>query len=112
MNSLHEQIADAFSEDVVSFMKTDFEEQVAIIRDPETGEETLHKLSGEDIAEDEFYALLFFEKGWTACLLSLQAMGNDYVDKGMKVTYAESPDEELEQGDTDARNESDSRGDD
>jgi len=112
MTSLHEQIADAFGQDVVTFMKQDFEEHVAIIRDPETGEETLHKLSGEDIAEDEFYALLFFEKGWTACLVSLQAMGNEYVDKGVRIAYPESSDGEDDERDAYDDDNSNSRRDD
>lgn len=83
----NEDVVRAFSDDIREMMEEHFDEPVAIIRDPETGEETLHKISGDDISESEYYALTYFELGWNAALRSFERMGASYLDSAIERSY-------------------------
>lgn len=83
----NEEVIRAFSADIIEMMEEHFNETVSIIRDPETEEETLHKVSGDDISESEYYALLYFELGWNAALRSFERMGASYLDSAIEKSF-------------------------
>lgn len=87
MNSLNDEVIRAFQRDIINMMEEEFDEKVAIIQDPETEEETLHKVSGEEISESEFYALTYFEMGWNMCLKSIETMGNTILTEHIEDAY-------------------------
>lgn len=84
---LENAVLRAFQADIVTMMEEEFDERVSIIQDPETGEETLHKISGGEISESEFYALSFFEMGWNAALRSFEEMGTSQLTAAVEEIY-------------------------
>lgn len=80
MDEINQEVIKAFQRDIVDMMYDEFGERVAIIQDPETEEETLHKISGEDISEDEYYALTYYELGWNSALRSFEKMGESQLE--------------------------------
>ena len=90
----NEDVIRAFAADITEMMEEQFGEAVSIIRDPETEEETLHKISGEDISESEYYALTYFELGWNAALRSFERMGASYLYSAIEQSYLDEGDAE------------------
>lgn len=76
---LNNKVIESFQSDVISMMQEQFEQSVAIVEDPETGDVTLFREDGEDISETEHFALFFFESGWNAALKSFERMGASYA---------------------------------
>lgn len=81
-------ISDAFNRDLRDMIRFQFEEDIGIIRDPETEEEIVAKISGEDFDEEETYAISFYELGWQAALFSLHQIGRQLVDNGDEGLYS------------------------
>jgi hypothetical protein len=100
-NELNEAVLRAFQTDIIAMMDSEFDERVAIIQDPETGEETLHKISGEEISESEFYALSFFELGWNSALRSFEEMGTSQLAAAVEEIYGGKDEDDDIIGDTD-----------
>lgn len=71
----------------MEMMEDEFGERCIIFEDPETGEDTLHKVSDEEISESEFHALRFFEMGWNKALKSFERMGATYLENAIEEAY-------------------------
>jgi hypothetical protein len=94
MNSLNDQVIRAYQTDIIEMMEEHFGERYSIIEDPETGEETLLKVNGGDISESEFYALTYFEIGWSKCLKSIETMGNSILYDAIEDAYYREDDDD------------------
>lgn len=82
------QVSDAYFEDVARMMYIQFDEEISVLRDPDSGEETLYKLSGDPITEEEYVALSYFELGWGSALLSMENLGKKRIDEEKPSGYS------------------------
>lgn len=92
------EVSDAYFEDVSRMMFVQFDEEVSVLRDPDTGEETLYKLSGDPITEEEYAALSYFELGWGSALVSLEGLGRKRIDAEAASGYSGEDEKPLEEG--------------
>jgi hypothetical protein len=92
IESIVEALDQALTVRVTQMMKDDFDIDVSLIKDPITEEISLMNLDGSNLSEEQFYALLFFQRGWVSALQTVGNLG-DELDADEEVRYPDPEDD-------------------
>ena len=73
---------DQMSSYLTAMMLYDFDIEVSLIKDPITDDVSLERLDGVPLTEEQFFAIMFFERGWFSALQAVGTLAETFDSTG------------------------------
>lgn len=80
---------DEMSEHITALMKHEFGTEVSLIKDPVTDDIIMQNIDGTALTADQYYAIMYFERGWFSALQSVGTLAESFVDNDGNMRYDE-----------------------